>query len=154
ADVDMGDVTIEALGAAGQAVFAAEIVETPGVEERWKTGIGAAMGFAATAFREAPAECRRHVIDISGDGPGNDGLPPERYRKAGLFDGVTINGLVIRHPDNDQAQAPNKDPLIYYQEHVVQGPGAFVMETRSYEDYPEAIRRKLLRELAPPLALR
>ncbi|MEL6792494.1 MAG: DUF1194 domain-containing protein, partial [Pseudomonadota bacterium] len=54
------------------AVFAAEIVETPGVEERWKTGIGAAMGFAATAFREAPAECRRHVIDISGDGPGND----------------------------------------------------------------------------------
>ena len=132
--------------------FAAEIVAGPEISQRWKTGIGSAMRFAARAFDAAPVACRRRVIDVSGDGPGNAGAPPEQYRRQGVFDGLIINGLVIRHPDNDAAQPPNRDPAIYYRRHVAQGPGAFIMETKSYDDYPEAIRRKLLRELSPPLA--
>ncbi|MEL7463977.1 MAG: DUF1194 domain-containing protein [Pseudomonadota bacterium] len=141
-------------GEAAIEAFAADVVEGPGIERRWKTGIGPALHFAVDAFADAPAICRRRIIDISGDGPGNAGNPPHRFREEGLLGGVTINGLVIRHPDNDQAQGPNRDPLIYYQREVVQGPGAFVMETASFDDYPAAIRRKLLRELAPSLALR
>ena len=134
--------------------FAAEIVAGPQIKRRWKTGIGPAMRFAAEAFSIAPVPCRRQVVDISGDGPGNAGTAPDVHRKAGAFNGLTINGLVIRHPENDQAQPPNKDPLIYYQRNVIHGPGAFIVETASYDDYPEAIRRKLLRELAPPMAAR
>lgn len=136
------------------AAFAARIVEGPEIPRRWKTGIGPAMRFAADAFALAPVPCFRRVVDISGDGPGNAGVAPEILRAAGAFDGLTINGLVIRHPENDSAQPPDKDPLSYYQRNVIHGPGAFIVETRSYDDYPEAIRRKLLRELAPPMAAR
>lgn len=136
------------------SAFAAELIAAPEIERRWQTGIGPAMRFAAQAFETAPVPCRRLVIDVSGDGPGNAGIPPEQYRARGDFDGLEINGLVIRHPDNDQAQAPDKDPLIYYQRSVIQGPGAFIIEAASFDDYPEAIKRKLLRELSPPLAFK
>lgn len=134
--------------------FAAGLVAGPSIGRRWKTGIGPALAFAASALAAAPASCRRLVIDVSGDGPGNAGAPPDAVRAGGSLDGVTVNGLVIRHPALDSAQPPGRDPLIYYNEHVVQGPGAFVMVASSFEDYPPAIRRKLLRELAAPIALR
>lgn len=133
--------------------FAAMLEQGPEIERRLKTGLGSAMRFAAAARAAAPASCARYVIDISGDGPGNAGTPPAGYRAAGLFDGLVINGLVIRHPTLDSAQPPLKDPLPYYQTHVIQGPGAFVEVVDSYDDYPAAIRRKLLRELSPSLAM-
>lgn len=133
--------------------FAAALEQGPEIKRRMKTGLGSAMRFAAEARQVAPAPCARYVIDISGDGPGNAGTPPARYRATGLFDGLMINGLVIRHPILDSAQPPGKDPLPYYQTHVIQGPGAFVEVVDSYDDYPAAIRRKLLRELSPSLAV-
>lgn len=133
--------------------FAAQLVNGPEIAKRSKTGIGSAMRFAAAAREGAPTACARYVIDISGDGPGNAGATPAHYRTMGLFDGLVINGLVIRHPFLDSAHPPLKDPLPYYQEHVIQGPGAFVEVIRTYDDYPAAIHRKLLRELSPSLAM-
>jgi Ca-activated chloride channel family protein len=133
--------------------FATELEQGPEIEQRMKTGLGSAMKFAAEARAAAPTGCARYVIDISGDGPGNAGTHPAGYRATGLFDGLLINGLVIRHPSLDSAQPPNKDPLPYYQTHVIQGPGAFVEVVDSYDDYPAVIRRKLLRELSPSLAV-
>ncbi|MEO0499557.1 MAG: DUF1194 domain-containing protein [Pseudomonadota bacterium] len=141
-------------GPAAIEAFAGSILSGPSIERRWRTGIGAAMRFAADQVKKAPADCRRRVVDISGDGPGNAGTPPEVHRRAGVLDGLTINGLVIRHPEFDSAQPPDKDPLRYFTEHVVQGPGAFIEVTSSYQDYPEAILRKLLRELSPAVAQR
>ena len=45
----------------------------------------------------------------------------------------------------------NDEPYLeqYYREHVIGGPGAFVMVAADYKDFIEAIRRKLLRELSP-----
>ena len=118
-----------------------------------QTGVGAALEFAAQAHRQAPVRCGRKVIDVSGDGPGNIGPTPRIYRDAGLFDGLVINGLVIRDVIEDYAiQQPTRDPLPYYQEFVRHGPGAFVMVTRNYKEYAEAMREKLLRELQPSLA--
>lgn len=133
--------------------FAAKLEQGPDLKPRRKTGIGPAMRFAAAARATAPYTCARYVVDISGDGPGNAGTPPEQFRAFGLFEGLMINGLVIRHPDLDSAQPPGKDPLPYYQTHVIQGAGAFVEVIDSYDDYPAAIRRKLLRELSPSLAM-
>lgn len=131
--------------------FAAKIADDPATELGGQTGIGAALRFAARSFAEAPP-CDRQVIDVSGDGPGNTGVPPQSVRRSGLLDGVTVNGLVIRNPALDSAQPPARDPLPYYQKNVKWGPGAFVIVIDRYEDYADAIRRKLLRELSPSFA--
>lgn len=118
-----------------------------------QTGIGSALEYAARAHQRAPDRCARRVIDVSGDGPGNVGPTPELYRSAGLFDGLVINGLVIRDFVEDYAlQQPTRDPLPYYEENVKHGTGAFVIVTRNYWEYAEAIREKLLRELRPSVA--
>ena len=109
--------------------------------ESWPTALGRAVAFAADLQRRVPGDCDRQVVDISGDGVNNRGAGPDTYRRRGLFDGLVINGLVIR------GAVP--DPLPHYQSYVAHGPGAFVEVAESYEDYPAAIRRKLLRELLP-----
>ena len=50
------------------------------------------------------------------------------------------------------AQPPTRDPLPYYDQNVKHGPGAFVMVIDRFEDYEDAIRKKLLRELSPNFA--
>lgn len=131
--------------------FATQLeAETP-QRTQGQTGIGAAIRFAARAFANAPS-CERRLIDISGDGPGNTGVPPKLVRQTGELVGITINGLVIRNPALDSAQPPGRDPLPYYQKNVKWGPGAFVIMIDDYEDYADAIRRKLLRELSPNFA--
>lgn len=139
-------------GPAALDAAAARMEALPSVYMAGQTGIGAALDHAARAFDRAGAACARRVIDVSGDGPGNVGATPELYRRLGVFKGITINGLVIRHPALDSAQPPGRDPLPYYTERVRHGPGAFVMEIADYEDYARGIRAKLLRELAPSLA--
>ena len=108
------------------------------------TAIGEALRFGAARFAEAPP-CRRQTIDISGDGANNDGPSPVSHRAAGLFDGITINGLAI--------QGAFPDPAIYYRERVIHGPGAFVALARDFDDYPSAIIGKLLREIQQDLVV-
>ena len=118
-----------------------------------QTGIGAALEFAANAHRRAPVRCGRRVIDVSGDGPGNIGPTPDLYRKQGLFNGLIINGLVIRDVIEDYAlQQPTRDPLPYYRDFVRHGPGSFIVVTANYQEYAEAMRDKLLKELQPNIA--
>ena len=56
---------------------------------------------------------------------------------------VTINALVI-----SSAELGLVD---YYRRMVVTGPGAFVMEIADYEDYAEALKKKLIREITPAI---
>ena len=112
--------------------------------DHWPTSLGRAVAYGATLHDDNPIPCRRRIIDVSGDGANNDGVGPEWYRARGDFDGLTINGLVIRGAD--------PDPVAYYRENVLHGPGAFLEIAETYTDYPRAILRKLLRELQPPFA--
>lgn len=133
--------------------FATRLTGYPSVYMSGQTGIGAALQFAAEAHVTAPVACARKVIDVSGDGPGNTGPTPALYRQMGFFDGIVINGLVIRQDPADYAQQqPSRDPLPYYEAEVRHGVGSFVMTANDYEAYAEALRRKLLRELRPVLA--
>lgn len=141
-------------GAAAIFGIAAKLEIPPPVQMTGQTGLGAALDFAVAAHARAPADCARKVIDVSGDGPGNVGPAPSIRRRAGAFDGITINGLVIREdPADYNAQQPTRDPLPYYEAEVRHGPGAFVMTAASYDDYAVAIRRKLLRELRATVAV-
>jgi hypothetical protein len=100
----------------------------------------------ATALDRAVAELEgnrflgdRRVIDVSGDGRANMGELPATARDRALARGITVNGLAIRTRD------PGLDR--YYLQHVVGGPGAFVMSVEGYETFAAAMRRKLLREI-------
>ena len=108
------------------------------------TSLGKAIEYGAKLFDRAPP-CGRRVIDISGDGENNDGVGPEYFRAQGKLDGITINGLVV--------QGAYPDPAIYYRDHVIQGPDAFVALARDFYDYPPVMIDKLLREIDPEMIL-
>jgi hypothetical protein len=79
------------------------------------------------------------VIDLSGDGRANTGEPPAAARDRALALGITVNGLAIRTRDRRLDR--------YYRQHVIGGPGAFVMSVGGYDSFAVAMRRKLLREI-------
>lgn len=108
------------------------------------TAVGKSLEFAAGLFQSAPP-CQRRVIDLSGDGENNDGPRPAEFRARGLLDGITINALVIL--------GAYPDPAVYYREHVIQGPDAFVAIARDFDDYRAAMVSKLLREIGQELIL-
>lgn len=109
------------------------------------TAIGNSLRWSAAHLAASPQPCNRTVLDISGDGPSNIGIPtrPEAERLAAA--GVSINGLVI--PGFEKLSGA--DPYMFYVDHVSVGPSSFVVDVAGYEDYARAIRKKLLRELTP-----
>lgn len=118
-------------------------VETgPRTWTMFSTGIGEALVFAASTFGPV-GDCRRRVIDVSGDGRSNEGLAPEEVRDDLAAAGFTINGLAIEGSEEGIAD--------YYREKVIAGPGAFVFVARNFADYPEKIRRKLVAEVTEPV---
>ena len=111
---------------------------------RSSTALGQGLSFGMKQFAALPALCDRQVIDVSGDGVNNDGVAPEALRETGRFRNVTINGLVIA--------GATPDPVPYYRDNVVYGSDAFMMVARNgFDDYPDMIKGKLLKELRPPL---
>jgi hypothetical protein len=112
------------------------------------TALGAAMDYAATVLRAAPADCLTRTLDISGDGKNND-WPDPRSRR-GTLAGVTINALVMGADDTpigDTRQSDVAELSAYFTAEIIAGPGAFVEVALGYDDYAAAMERKLLREL-------
>lgn len=103
------------------------------------TAIGNTILFAIPQFANVSA-CARHVIDVSGDGQENDGMTLPQARAAALAAGIILNGLAI---DED---ATTLKLTAYYRLNVI-GPSGFVMTAKGLQDFPRAIRAKLLREL-------
>ena len=111
----------------------------------YSTAIGNALTVSAALFQSNPFTCDRQVIDVSGDGPNNEGEDVVPARNRVVSSGITVNGLAILGPREFLAA--------YYRESVVGGNGAFVITANTFKDYPEAIRKKLLREIQPPIVL-
>lgn len=105
------------------------------------TAVGEALGFAADRFGPA-ADCRRKVIDVSGDGAQNAGLPLAPLRAKALAAGIEINALAI--------ESIGISITVFYQRFVI-SPGGFVMAVSGHVDYPQAIRAKILREIGRPI---
>ncbi|MGD9617322.1 MAG: DUF1194 domain-containing protein [Alphaproteobacteria bacterium] len=104
------------------------------------TAIGPALLAAAAAFDYMPGEASHKVIDISGDGMANFGLPPAEARDKLVGRGITINGLAIL------SEEPWLDE--YYRKNVIGGPASFVTVAKDYDSFAEAILRKLVQEVA------
>jgi Ca-activated chloride channel family protein len=131
---------------ASVAAFAAAIEREERVFFASYTAVGEALFHAGSLSASNPRRCARRVIDISGDGVSNRGRPALPMAEALAASGVTVNGLVI--------MGAWPDPVEYYLGNVVRGDGAFLETTENFADYADAIRRKLLRELAPQMVAR
>jgi hypothetical protein len=133
-------------GAAAAGAFAAALKQAP-IQGYRGTAISDGIVFSATRFDGNGFEATRRVIDVSGDGPNNMGMPIELAREAVVRKGITINGLpiMIKQPGGFAAIA---DLDIYYQDCVIGGTGAFTIVIRSADQFAEAIRRKLVLEIA------
>ena len=124
-----------------------EIMKTP-VRRGSRTSISGAIYFAMPLFDENPYRGLRRVIDISGDGPNNNGAPVTGARDAALEKGIVINGLPIMVKEPSYSTMDIDDLDLYYEDCVIGGPGSFVVSIKDREKFKEAIRTKLLLEVA------
>jgi len=102
------------------------------------TAPGSAINFAVPLFNNA-FDGDRLVIDVSGDGAGNDGDDTATARDnaiAGVVD--VINGIVI---------SPTPGILAFYQVNVTGGAGSFVLEAATFVDFEQAIKEKIVLEI-------
>ncbi|WP_298912679.1 DUF1194 domain-containing protein [uncultured Roseobacter sp.] len=113
-----------------------------------RTSISGALIYAAGDFEGNGFSGLRRVIDISGDGPNNQGRPVERARDAALGQGFVINGLPLMTQDALSELWGIPDLDIYYRNCVIGGPGAFVIPVLAWDQFAAAVKRKLVLEIA------
>ena len=112
-----------------------------------RTSISGAILHALELLDAAPFDGFRKVIDISGDGPNNQGQPVEEAREVALASRAVINGLPLMTSDGFDGGFNIPDLDVYYAECVIGGPGSFLVPVTSWDQFPEAIRRKLILEI-------
>lgn len=117
-----------------------------------RTSISSALEFGADLFAESPFRGMKRVIDVSGDGPNNQGAPVAYVRDEVAAQGIVINGLPLMTNGGMSTPYDVEDLDEYYADCVITGPGAFVIPVNEWSQFPEAIRRKLVLELAAPLS--
>lgn len=111
---------------------------------RGRTSISFAVEMSGLLLDRFPGKAARKIVDISSNGTNNDGLPIDQSRRRTLEKGYVINGIAIsREEPGITADLPG-----YLAEHVVGGPGSFVIAPTRSSDYVTAIRRKLVLEIS------
>ncbi|MET0705912.1 MAG: DUF1194 domain-containing protein [Tardiphaga sp.] len=126
---------------------AAEIMKTP-IRRASRTSISGAIYFAMPLFDDNAYVGLRRVIDISGDGPNNNGSPVTVARDEAISKGIVINGLPIMAKEVSYSTMDIENLDLYYEDCVVGGPGSFVVTIKEREKFKEAIRTKLVMEVA------
>jgi uncharacterized protein DUF1194 len=131
--------------------FAERLANTPIAFIRG-TSISGGLEFASGLFADNGYEGARRVIDISGDGPNNQGPPVTAVRDRIVAQGIIINGLPLLLRPGLALTYAGVDLERYYRECVVGGLGAFVIPVLESGQLAVSVRRKLIREIAgvPP----
>ena len=109
----------------------------------YATAIGEAQAFALHHLKDV-RDCKRRVVDISGDGISNEGIEPTQMRDLFREANIQVNALAI--------EGAAEDLTGYYFENLISGPGAFVVTAQGYKDFPEKMRTKLRRETTMQLS--
>lgn len=139
-------------GPESAAAFA-DALERSRIGRMGRTSISGALSFAAHLIETNEFRGRRRVIDISGDGPNNQGAPVHGMRDSVVAQGIVINGLPIQiKPNNPRNPFEGGFDLslldIYYEDCVIGGPGAFMVPIKSLGALVAGIRFKLFLEIA------
>ena len=140
--------TVIASRADAERVAAQLSAHPPGSARR--TSISGALQFGSDLFAESGFQGVKRVIDISGDGPNNQGAPVNLIRDQVIRQGITINGLPLMTRGGLSGAYDVNNLDRYYSDCVIGGPGAFMIPVNDWTQFPEAIRRKLVLELAGP----
>ncbi len=127
--------------------IATTIVTTQGSGMQ-RTSITGAITYAADDFDNNAFLGLRRVIDISGDGPNNQGPPVVEARDAALAKGIIINGLPLMTEDALSRFWGIPDLDVYYTRCVIGGPGAFVIPVLDWAAFVPAVKRKLILEIS------
>lgn len=128
------------------AAVAAKLDRVPTWQPR-RTSISGALDFAAVLLAKSPFKAARNVIDISGDGTNNEGRPVTEARDAAVARNITVNGLpLMADLEGSRTDVQRLDE--YYDRCVTGGPGSFVIAVGDWAEFPTAIRRKFLLEIA------
>ncbi len=119
-----------------------------------RTSISEALLFGEFLIETNKYKGLRRVIDISGDGPNNQGRTVTVARDAVVASGITINGLPLLTREGMDSSWHLENLDIYYETCVIGGPGAFVIPVFDWDDFAEAVKRKLVLEMVsrPPQA--
>ena len=117
-----------------------------------RTSISGILRYAAASIADNRFDGLRRVIDISGDGPNNEGAPVLEARAQVLAQGIIVNGLPLMTRDEMSRIWDLPDLDAYYRHCVIGGPGAFVIPVQDWAQFAPAIKRKLVLEIAglPP----
>jgi len=138
-------------GAASATQFANRIAQMPRSYFN-STSIAGGIDFAAAQIGRAPFDSGRQAIDVSGDGTNNSGRDVLLARDQAAGKGIVINGLAIltdiQLAQNPQHTNPPGGLEKYYREHVVGGPGGFVMVAEDFSSFGRAMVKKLIAEIA------
>ncbi|MFN3351663.1 DUF1194 domain-containing protein [Pseudorhodoplanes sp.] len=124
-----------------------DILQAP-IRRAARTSISGALLFGMKLFDVNPNRGMRRVIDVSGDGANNSGQFVTIARDEVLSRGITINGLpiMLKRPSYATMDIELLDD--YYEDCVIGGPGSFVIPVKEREKFVEAIRTKLVLEIA------
>ena len=117
-----------------------------------RTAIGSGIEAAMKSLEHPPFETTRRVIDVCGDGTNNNGPEVSGVRDDAVEAGIIINGLAIinDHPVSwtyAHVQPPGGLDK-YYRENVTGGTGSFVLTIHDFHSFADAIKRKLINEIA------
>ncbi len=128
--------------------FAAALEGKP-ISRARMTSISAALLYSGRMLDRNTFKGHRRVIDVSGDGPNNSGVPVEPVRDELVARGIVINGLPIilkTGGPNNAFDLSNLDQ--YYASCVIGGTGSFSIAVREKSEFAAAIRRKMILEIA------
>ena len=127
--------------------FAAELAAAP--RKAWGyNAISAAIDYGVAAMETNEYQGLRRIIDVSGDGPNINSRPVTLARDEAVAKGVTINALVVKSRGGGY-RGPGGMPLEeHYKQHVIGGPGSFVRIADQGGSFAEAVRNKMLLEVA------
>ena len=113
-----------------------------------RTSISSALEFGGDLLAESGFDGAKRVIDISGDGPNNQGAAVNEVRDTLVRQGIVINGLPLMTNGGLGGAYDVANLDRYYTDCVIGGAGSFMIPVNDWTQFPEAIRRKLVLELA------
>ena len=117
-----------------------------------RTSISAAIDYGLEQLARSSHQASRRVINISGDGTNNSGREVTRAR----------DEVIEKRRDHQRSDHLREIPLAtnplhtnppegltaYYENNVIGGPGAFVVEAQSFEAFGQLLIGKLIKEIA------
>jgi hypothetical protein len=111
--------------------------------------IGSALALAQALIERNDFQGYRKVIDLSADSANSwNGVALADARQSALYADIVINGLAVLCRSCSSGRPNRYDLEAAFVERIIGGPASFVVTADGDDQFAEAVRRKLLLEIA------